>query len=70
MQEFLFSHNAGCLAENLLTYDPKILMYSCSFSVLFSSEFSIHISVLFFLNYALKIHKIFNAFFLLNAQLL
>ena len=62
--------SAGCFAKNLLTYDSKSRMYSCNFSVLFSSEFSIHIFVLFFLKYVLKIHKIYDAFFLLNAQLL
>lgn len=62
--------SAGCLTENLLTYDSKSQMYSCNFSVLFSYEFSIHIFALFFLKYVLKIHKIYDAFFLLNAQLL
>lgn len=63
MQEFFFSHNAGCLAKNPLTCNPKIQMHTCDFSMPFSAVFSIHIFVRFFLKYVLKIQEIFNAFF-------
>lgn len=67
MPELFFSHNAGCFTENPLTCDPKIQMHTFSFSMLISTEFSLHIFVLFFLEYVLKIHKIFNAFSLSDA---
>jgi len=63
MQELFFSQNAGCLTENTLTYDPKIQMHTFDFFMPFSAVFSIHIFVLFFLKYVLKMQEIFNAFF-------
>ena len=54
---------AGCVAEKPCADDPKFWIHAFSFSVLISAEFSIHIFVLFFLEYVLKIHKIFHAFF-------
>ena len=63
MQKLFFLHNAGCLTENPLICDPKIQMHTFDFFMPFSAVFSIHIFVLFFLKYVLKIQKIFNAFF-------
>ena len=63
MQELFFSHNAKCLAEKSLTCDPKTQMHTFDFFMPFSAVFSIHIFVLFFLKYVLKIQEIFNAFF-------
>lgn len=54
---------AGCVAEKPCADDPKFWIHAFSFSVLISAEFSIHIFVLFFLEYVLKIQEIFNAFF-------
>lgn len=63
MQEFFFSHNAGCLNENLLICDPKIKMHTfVFFNAIFCCIFNTHFRA-FPLEYVLKIQKIFNAFF-------
>ena len=59
--------NAGCAIKKPCVFDLKFQDLTFRFFGLISTEFSLHIFVLFFLEYVLKIQEILNAFFLPDA---